>query len=416
MKFIHLLLILTCQTLSASSLILGPMVGHVNDQSAKIWCALDEKGEIKLTISEDPKLKDARVITRKDFEMGSISIDGLKPDTVYHYQIQAHQYSKSDPSFFRTMKPAGRNLKLRFLFSSCSGKSGSDEEAAWNDISRLENLDLIFMLGDNHYADSTNPRVITKHYLSHRSIGGFKRATSRIPTYGIWDDHDFGPNNSDGQTKGKEDSLEIFKAHWANPSYGENGNPGIYFTSQVGDIQFIMLDSRYHRTPNQSMDSKDPAKTLLGEKQLKWLEKTLTESTAKIKIVGGGSNFELEGSNDGFKGFKIEQKKILELFAQTEGVILLSGDRHFTAGYHIGEKTIEITSGPLGSGTVSPRKTPDMFFKETKGKMFSIFEIDTQTHPPTVTLEVYRAGEGLIRTTEFTWKQINGLERITQDK
>jgi hypothetical protein len=80
------------------------------------------------------------------------------------------------------------------------------------------------------------------------------------------------------------------------------------------------------------------------------------DEKGEVKVVSCGSNFELQGSNDGFKGFKVEQKKILDLFQQTEGVILLSGDRHFTAGYHIGEKTIEITSGPLGSGTVTPKK------------------------------------------------------------
>jgi hypothetical protein len=56
-----------------------------------------------------------------------------------------------------------------------------------------------------------------------------------------------------------------------------------------------------------------------------------------------------------------------------------------------------------------------MFFKETEGKMFSVFEIDTQTKIPKVTLEVYRAGTGLIRTMNFSWKQINGLEKISQE-
>ena len=173
-----------------------------------------------------------------------------------------------------------------------------------------------------------------------------------------------------------------------------------------------MLDSRYHRTPNNSMKANDPAKTLLGLRQVAWLEETLSQSTAKVKIVACGSNYELEGSNDGFKGFKVEQKRILDLFQKTEGVILLSGDRHFTAGYQIGGDTIEITSGPLGSGTVNPQKTPDMFFKETQGKMFSIFEINTLPEEPEVTLEVYRTGTGLVKTIDFSWKQINGLEKM----
>ena len=81
------------------------MVGHVDDRSAKIWCALDEQGEVQLSISEDPDLKDAQVITDKNFEMSSITLDGLKADTLYYYQIQTHQYSKSARSHFKTMKP-----------------------------------------------------------------------------------------------------------------------------------------------------------------------------------------------------------------------------------------------------------------------------------------------------------------------
>ena len=56
-----------------------------------------------------------------------------------------------------------------------------------------------------------------------------------------------------------------------------------------------------------------------------------------------------------------------------------------------------------------------MFFKETEGKMFSIFEVDTLEETPKISLEVYRAGTGLIRTMNFSWKQVNGLEKITQE-
>ena len=117
MRIIYPLLIFACKTLPAASLLLGPMIGHVDDQSAKIWCALEEKGEVKVRISEDPKLKDAQIITSKNFEMGSISIDGLKSNTLYYYQIEAHQYSKSARFHFKTMKPLGKSLKFRFLFS-----------------------------------------------------------------------------------------------------------------------------------------------------------------------------------------------------------------------------------------------------------------------------------------------------------
>ncbi|MDE0862109.1 MAG: hypothetical protein OSA93_18285 [Akkermansiaceae bacterium] len=82
-SIIFLMLLFSSSQLYAAAFLLGPMLGHVDDHSAKIWCALDEKGEIELKISEDPEFKNARIISQKDFELGSISIDGLKADTLY---------------------------------------------------------------------------------------------------------------------------------------------------------------------------------------------------------------------------------------------------------------------------------------------------------------------------------------------
>jgi alkaline phosphatase D len=301
---------------------------------------------------------------------------------------------------------------LRVAFSSCSGKSGYDAAKSWRAIQQLSDIDLILLLGDNHYADTTDPAIISKHYASHRGILAYRDVTATIPTYGIWDDHDFGPNNSDGQTPGKEKSLAIFKKHWPNPEFGEPDNPGIYFTFRRGDVQFILLDSRYHRTPNTSMKADDPRKVLLGEKQLTWLEETLKQSTAKMKIVACGSEFQRHGSSDGFSGFRTEQAKVLDLMKSTEGVLLISGDRHFTAGYQVRGETIEVTSGPLGSGSARSRPSSDRFYGNNSGKMFSVFDIATNGERPTVTWQVHLTGKGLVHEQTFSWQQINGKEQL----
>ena len=49
--------------------------------------------------------------------------------------------------------------------------------------------------------------------------------TGRTPTLGIWDDHDFGPNNSDRTAEGRMESLATFQSMWANPSM-EARTPG----------------------------------------------------------------------------------------------------------------------------------------------------------------------------------------------
>jgi alkaline phosphatase D len=412
MRLMIFLMFLSFINLQAQYLLTGPMLGHTDDKSAKIWCSLDQVGSVQVHISEDESLKNARVLNFDNFEIGALEIDGLKPSTQYTYQLKASKYSKSPYFNFITAPKQGSPGKLRFMFSSCSGHAGYDEDLSWLDITKMDNLDLLFQLGDNHYADTTDPKVITKHYINHRSLTSFRSATAKTPTYGIWDDHDFGPNNSDGQTPGKEASLEIFKKHWANPSFGESDNPGIYTTFHYGDVQFILLDSRYHRTPNKSMKVSDPAKKLLGDKQFDWLKRSLEKSQAKIKVVACGSEFQMDSTSDCFSGFKVEQNKVLDLFKSTPGVILISGDRHFTGAYHVRGETLEVTSGPLGSGNARPRMSKDTIFRETQGKMFSVFELDTAQNPPQIILEVYRSGHGQIRKQSFSWDQINGKKAI----
>lgn len=405
-------------------LILGPMLGHTDDKKALIWCSLDSSSSIEVEISEKMDLSNSRKIIQKDFLTGFIEVNGLKPETNYFYRInfpsriikKSQRFLHSSIYKLRTAPVKGTAGRLRFLFSSCSGRLGSDEEESWRAIASQENYDMIFQLGDNHYGDTTNPAIIEKHYIMHRSSSGFRKATGSRPTYGIWDDHDFGPNNSDGQTSGKEGSLEIFKKYWANPAFGEESNPGIYYSFYRGDVQFIMLDSRYHRTPNNSKKNNDPSKTMLGKKQLEWFRQTMKNSTAKIKIVGCGSEFQMYSTGDCFSGFKHEQKIVLDICKNTEGTLLISGDRHFTAAYHVRGETIEVTSGPLGSHNSAPRANPDLFMKHTKGKMYSIMEIDTSAATPKVSLEVYRAGVGQIDKTVFSWDEVNGRTRIKDRK
>ena len=58
-------------------------------------------------------------------------------------------------------------------------------------------------------------------------------------------------------------------------------------------------------------------------------------------------------------------------------MLLLSGDRHFTAGYQIHQRFIEVTSGPLGSIVSEPGHLNECFFKQTEGKLYSIYDVDT---------------------------------------
>jgi alkaline phosphatase D len=133
-----------------------------------------------------------------------------------------------------------------------------------------------------------------------------------------------------------------------------------------------------------------------------------------VKVIASGSEWELNGHQDSWTSFPRERDEIFNFLREhdVQGVILLSGDRHFTGAYQIGGRFIEVTSGPLGSRTTNGVNKPDMFLNLVEGTMCSVFDIDTTGSEPQITLEVYRGGFGRIHERKFTWGEINGREKI----
>ena len=398
---------------------LGPMVGHVGSHEARIWVKSSQKARLSVLVSDQSSLVHARRIDGPSLSEvtdhnGHISVPHLNPSTRYYYNLLLDgESSLAAPfPFFDTAPEPSESTHLRFAFGSCVGHEGRLAAAAWGQMASDSSIRMLLMLGDNHYADSTVPEVQRAAYYDHRSVSGFRDLAARTAVYGIWDDHDYGPNDSDRTAEGRQTSFETFQSMWANPSYGEPGNPGTYYQFSYGDIDFFMLDDRYYRSPNGAVD--DGSKTMLGERQWQWLKEGLQQSKAKLKFIASGSEWQKYGHRDSLTSFKREQLAFFDWIDEKniEGVILLSGDRHFTGGYQINQRVIEITSGPLGSNNFPTPNLPEMFLNHGTGKLFCVFDIDTRTDMPKVVLEVHRAGEGMIDRRDFTMSEINGKTRL----
>lgn len=395
---------------------LGPMLGHVGPDEARIWVKSSGRARLSVRVGEgeDARVVEGPELVEESAFMGHVRLDGLRPSTRYAYTVLLDgkpALSRPYPSFV-TAPPEGAKGKLRFAFSSCVGKEGVASAAAWGEMSLRAPFDLLLLLGDNHYADTTDPAQQRAAYASHRRPAGYAEIARRVPTYAVWDDHDFGPNNSDGTAKGKEVSLRTFREHFANPAYGEEDNPGIYCKFSRLGVDFFLLDVRYHRTPNKTKD--DGTKTMLGPRQLAWLKRELAASTADVKVLASGSEWQTHTQPDCWISFLRERDEIFRLMEERDvkGVVLLSGDRHFTAGYQVKGRFLEITAGPLGSKNFPSKNLPEMIFNFGEGKMWCVLEVDTSAAPPAVAVEVYRAGQGLIYKRPFTWDEVNGAAKI----
>lgn len=140
--------------------------------------------------------------------------------------------------------------------------------------------------------------------------------------YAIWDDHDYGPNNSDSTFEHKAMAREVFMKMWKHPQYGEN-NEGIYYTFTQPESQFFMLDCRYFKLGD---------KKLLGNTQLEWLKKELVISTAKFKFICFSIQVLCDGGYENFRKTSAEFSDFMSFLSKNKikGVVFFSGDVHYT--------------------------------------------------------------------------------------
>jgi alkaline phosphatase D len=182
-----------------------------------------------------------------------------------------------------------------------------------------------------------------------------------MPHLAIWDDHEFGPNDIGGYYIFKKTSRDIFNSYFCNPTSGENGE-GVYTMTTWGDVDIFMLDDRWWRSAHAMKDSIDgkpnPAKTMLGRKQMDWLKNSLLYSSAAFKIIAVGSQvLNPVSPYDRLKNFPVEYLELTGFLTEYKinGVVFLTGDRHHSE--IIREERpgtyplFDITVSPLTSGT-----------------------------------------------------------------
>ncbi len=397
-----------------ASLELGPLLGHTTANEARIWIKASASATSGIIIGESARLQHGRLVrgpqlTAATDYMGVIHVTGLQPATRYYYKVVIGGAPEADPlSSFTTAPLKGTPGRLRFATTSCIDTPEASVPS-WAALARVP-VDLLLQLGDNAYVGSTDPAEHRRNFYGHRKVPAYRALARGTPTLAIWDDWDYAGNNSDGTEPGKERSLRVFKELWPNPSFGQADDPGIYFKFSWGDVDFFMLDGRYHRSPNDLED--DGRKSMLGSVQLAWLKRELVASRATIKFLVSGGQWESRGKIfDSWTGYMRERNDLFDHIEahKIEGVVLLSGDRHVTAGYQVRGRFIEITSSPFAAENHTPPYNPDeMFMLHDIGNFFVVLDVNTAAAEPSLQIEVHQVGRGLVRQRTFSWGEING--------
>lgn len=218
--------------------------------------------------------------------------------------------------------------------------------------------DAMLWLGDNIYlreADWNTRTGILHRYTHQRSLPELQPLLASAHNYAIWDDHDFGPNNSDRSFIHKDKTLEAFQLFWGNPTYGIDGRPGATSFFQFSDIDFFLMDDRYYRSAN---NRKTGERSILGKEQLEWLIDALAFSQAPFKMVAiGGQVLNTAEMHENYiNNHASERAHLLKRIEEEniKGVIFLTGDRHHTELSRMindkGNVVYDLTVSPLTSG------------------------------------------------------------------
>jgi alkaline phosphatase D len=330
------------------------MIGHVDLQEARIWLQTTEPATVQMTY----RRQDGSGATYSTAPMqttwetactATLVADSVRPGTTYTYTVAVNGAPCPLPhaTTFRTQPiwkwRSDDYPTASLMIGSCfyvnedgyerhrnGVESGYGSEFEILDAMTRTPTDAMLWLGDNVYLrepDWNSRSGILRRYAHTRAYAGLQPFLASRAHYAIWDDHDYGPNNSNTTFWGKHHALEAHRLFWPNPSVGMPEFAGITTTFELLDMQVFLLDDRWYRTP----ENVSGEQRILGQDQVNWLIGALASSTATFKIVAVGSQvLSTDTRKEGFVHAAQERDRLIAAITENKisGVIFVSGDIH----------------------------------------------------------------------------------------
>lgn len=348
----------------------GPMVGHTRPGATQFWVQTTASAFVKIKYFESPTrdvyffTNEYKTIVSEGFVAHLVG-DKTVPGKKYFYELYINNIlvPRPYPLGFTMGSVNDTPQDFTIAMGSCVyvndttfDKGPNYKGGAYEIYDAIcgKQPDIMLWLGDNVYYRKKEWEEKSKMIYRNthtRALPQIQPLIGSTSNYAIWDDHDYGPNNSDKAFENKSISLDVFKLFWANPSYGFGNKKSATTTFIREDVQFFLLDDRTFRSPKET--DEDDKREVLGKDQMAWLFKELKASTSTFKIIAiGVQMLNMSKQEDIYSNYKEEHEEFLNLLAKEKitGVVFLSGDRHFSETM----KMERASNYPLYEFTVSP--------------------------------------------------------------
>jgi alkaline phosphatase D len=377
--FVSFFCMISCGLLFSQAALLqaGPMPGYSEMREVGIWVQLKAEGKVQLVYWPKGKVDSFRVSKivnayERDAYTAILVADQVEPGTVYEYEllINGHRANLPYELKFQTQELwQWRKDAPDFAFAAGSCFYINEEKydrpgrvfgGDYDILNAIYNTkpDFMLWLGDNVYlreADWYSRNGYIQRYTHSRSLPELQPLLANAHHFATWDDHDYGPNDSDRNWKLKETAADVFQLFWANPPFDYDMGGAITNYFQWSDCDFYLLDDRFFKSPNSTPG------TILDRRQIDWLKGMLSESKASFKFISVGVMFLSAAPNkENFsKAAAAERAELIQFIQDNkiEGVIFLTGDRHFAelSEWRVKGKVpiIDLTSSALTAGPAS---------------------------------------------------------------
>ena len=391
------------------------MIGHVSMRSVQLWIQTNHEADVQVryaAVESELELITPVHRTRQESAFTAhVNLDGLEPGTRYNvdFVIDGEPLKESvevatqvlwdyrmDPPAFKVVTGS-----CAYINEEAYDRPGRPYGGGYEIFESMaaDDPDMMLWLGDNLYlreVDFQSYSGFLHRYTHTRSTPEMANLLKACPNYAIWDDHDFGPNDSDGSWVHADWSRESFKAFWSNPSYGLPEAPRCISTAfRFVDMEFFLLDNRTYRV-NHYNKTNEPQ--VLGQDQIDWLIQALRKSRAPYKfVVVGGQVLSDAAVYENVAQFPSERQQILSRLEAEDirGVVFLSGDRHTTELSELtlanGRKVYDLTVSPLTSGPGHARDEPNTLRVEgtyVEQRNYAVLSFDGPRKDRTCTVEV----------------------------
>lgn len=471
----------------------GVASGDVEAHRAVLWARTDRPAQLMVELSSRPDFKQAERIRgtvaslNSDFNAHAYP-NKLNAGTEYYYRMRFQSLESygtlGEPIEGKFRTAPDREQTVRFCWSGDTAGQGfgiNPAEGGMLSYASMAKRDPDFFVhcGDLIYADNPMQPEMTlrdgtiwKNQLIEaktkvaETLDEFRQNfyynfldnhvrnfAAQVPVVQLWDDHEVVNNWYPGEILDddryvvKDVDLLAQRAKTAyfdcNPIRRHATDPRrIYRKLSYGPLlDLFVIDLRSYRGPNTLNRQQDASAVtgLMGEDQLSWLKRELSESKATWKIIcsdmpigvvvaeWGKEIYEAAANDDAGPpaGRELEFARLLQYIAREdiENVHFITADVHYCASHYYDPNKAtfkdfkpfwEFVSGPLHAGAFGPNKLdatfgPQLVFKGIPDDMppftppssgyqfFGEMEIDGQTQ--TLTVRHFN------RTGELLWEK-----------